>query len=78
MGYFHESCIQQLSEGDIIRKDEMAIEHKDGSFDPVPSCAFPPYTPTREKVPLDGEGPAAEEKVAIDGAGPEPPAIVHD
>ena len=78
MGYFHESCIQQLSEGDIIRKDEMAIEHKDGSFDPIPSCAFPHYTPAGEKVPLDGEGPVAEGKGALDGAGPEPPEIVHE
>ena len=78
MGYFHESCVQELAEGDILRKDEKAIEHKDGSFDSVHSCAFPRYTPAGEKVPLDGEGPAAEEKAASDGAGAEPPAIVHD
>jgi hypothetical protein len=55
MGYFHQSCVKQLSEGDILRKDEMAIEHKDGSFDSIPACAFPHYTAAGEKVSLDGE-----------------------
>jgi hypothetical protein len=77
MGYFHESCVLELAEGDIVRKDEKAIEHKDGSFDAIPACAFPHYTSAGEKVPLDGEGPAAEEKVDSDGAGAEPPAIAH-
>jgi hypothetical protein len=65
MGYFHESCVLELAEGDIVRKDEKAIEHKDGSFDSIPSCEFPHYTPAGEKVPLDGEGTV-------------PPAIAHD
>ncbi len=56
MGYFHPSCVQELAEGDIVREDEKAIEHKDGSFDSIPTCAFPHYTPAGEKVPLDGEG----------------------
>jgi len=71
MGYFHPSCVQELAEGDIVREDEKAIEHKDGSFESIPDCAFPHYTPAGEKVPLDGEG-------TEDGAGNEPPAIVHD
>lgn len=76
MGYFHASCVQELAEGDILRKDEKAIEHKDGSFDPIHSCEFPRYTPAGEKVPLDGEGPAGGEKV--DSASSEPPSIAHD
>jgi hypothetical protein len=78
MGYFHPSCVQALAEGDIIRKDELAIEHKDGSFDAIPACAYPHYTPAGEEVPLDGAGPAAEKTAASDGAGGEPPAIGHD
>jgi hypothetical protein len=70
MGYFHPSCVLELAEGDILRKDEEAIEHKDGSFDAIPACAFPHYTPSGEKVPLDGE--------AEDGAGADPPVIAHD
>jgi hypothetical protein len=79
MGYFHPSCVQELSEGDIVRRDEKAIEHKDGSFDSVHSCEFPHYSPAGEKVPLEGEGPAAEEKVAsdVDDAAP-PPYIAHE
>jgi hypothetical protein len=78
MGYFHPSCVQELSEGDLLRKDEKAVEHKDGSFDSIPACAFPRYSPAGEKVPLDGEGPSAEEKADLDGEGAQPPAIVHD
>jgi hypothetical protein len=65
MGYFHESCVLGLAEGDIFRKDEMAIEHRDGSSDSIPPCAFPHYTP-------------AGERVSLDGAGAEPPYIEHE
>jgi hypothetical protein len=53
MGYFHPSCVQELADGDILRKDEMAIEHQDGSFDSVPTCGFPHYTAAGEKIPMD-------------------------
>jgi hypothetical protein len=65
MGYFHPSCVHGLAEGDVIRKDELAVEHKDGSFDAIPACAYPHYTHSGEKVPMDGESA-------------KPPEIQHD
>jgi hypothetical protein len=76
MGYFHPSCVLALAEGDTVRKDEHAIEHRDGSFDAIPFCSLPHYTHNGEKVPLESEGPAGGEKA--DSAGSEAPSIVHE
>jgi hypothetical protein len=42
-GYFHPTCVRKLAEGDILREEEAAIEHADGSFDSMPACAYPHY-----------------------------------
>jgi len=78
VGYFHPSCVQGLAEGDILHKDEKVIEHKDGSIDAIPACAFPHYKPSGERLFLDGEGPASGEKVTPDGEGGGPPEIAHE
>jgi hypothetical protein len=54
MGYFHASCVLELAEGDVMHPDEKAIQHKDGSFDSMPTCAYPHFTPDGEKVADDG------------------------
>jgi hypothetical protein len=74
MGYFHPSCVQTIAEGDVLHKDEAVIEHKDGSIEAIPVCAYPHYTPSGEPLYLDGEGPADQE---TDSAGSHPPGIGH-
>lgn len=54
MGYFHPSCVKELAEGDEMRPDEMTIKHRDGSFDSMPTCAYPHFTADGEKVATDG------------------------
>jgi hypothetical protein len=50
MGYFHPSCVRQLAKGDQIRPEELAIQHADGSFDSMPTCAFDRFTAKGERV----------------------------
>jgi hypothetical protein len=64
-GYFHPSCVKHLAEGDILREDEQAIEHKDGSFDSMPACEHPHFE-------ADGK------RVAADGTDDDLPKIGHD
>ena len=52
-GYFHPTCVKQLGEGDILREDEVAIEHADGSFDSMPACDYPHYDANGERVAAD-------------------------
>jgi hypothetical protein len=65
MGYFHPSCVKEVAKDDVIRPDDLAIEHQDGSFDSIPSCAYPHYTARGEKVPTEPRGD-------------DPPFIGHD
>lgn len=75
MGYFHPSCVQAMAEGDLLRKDEGVIEHKNGSIEAIPVCAYPHYTVTGETLSLDGQGAAAHE--SANAANWEPPTIAH-
>jgi hypothetical protein len=63
-GYFHASCVTRLAEGDVVRQDENAVRHADGSSETAHVCAYPHY---------DAKG----EKVALDVPGVEPPSISH-
>ncbi len=50
-GYFHPSCVKHLLEGDILRPDEGAIQHKDGSLDSMAVCGYPHYNPKGQAIP---------------------------
>jgi len=50
-GYFHPTCVKQLSEGDILRKDEGVIQHADGSFNRLQACMYPHYNSRGEAAP---------------------------
>jgi hypothetical protein len=69
MGYFHSSCVKRLAAGDVLHSDEMAIQHKDGSFDAMTSCAYPHFTAKGELVPTERSS---------DGKPAELPFIGHD
>jgi hypothetical protein len=57
-GYFHPTCVRQLLEGDILRKDERVVQHADGSFDRLQACMYPHYNSRGEAVPnTTGENP---------------------
>jgi hypothetical protein len=85
MGYFHPSCVKHVAKDDVLHPDEMAIQHGDGSFDAMPTCAYPHYTAKGEVVPLDPSDNAAAtakgEKVALgpsaDAKTDDPPFIGH-
>ena len=34
-GYFHPSCVTHLAKGDVVRKDESAIRHTNGTSDNI-------------------------------------------
>ena len=63
-GYFHPSCVNHLAKGDVVRQDESAIEHANGTSDNMQECAFARYTADGEKV--TGDEPAVQ-----------PPTIAH-
>jgi hypothetical protein len=42
-GYFHPSCVSQLAQGDVVRQDQNAIGHADGTYDSIPVCAHARY-----------------------------------
>jgi len=52
-GYFHPSCVTQLAKGDVVRQDENAIEHANGTYDNMHVCAFEHYKADGEKVTGD-------------------------
>jgi hypothetical protein len=52
-GYFHPSCVTALAEGDIVRQDQNAIQHKDGTYDNMHVCAYPHYKAHGEKITGD-------------------------
>ena len=64
-GYFHPCCVGHLADGDTIRRDQNAIQHKDGSYgDYLQVCAFPHFK-------ADGESVMGDEQAANQ------PAISH-
>jgi hypothetical protein len=63
-GYFHPSCVAHLAKGDVVRQDEKAIEHANGTSDNMQECAHARYTADGEKV--TGDQPAVQ-----------PPTITH-
>jgi len=52
-GYFHPSCVTHLAEGDVVRQDENAIEHANGTYDNIHVCAYAHYKADGEKVTGD-------------------------
>ncbi|MCL2659443.1 MAG: hypothetical protein FWD64_02835, partial [Acidobacteriaceae bacterium] len=42
-GYFHPSCIVNLSKGDTLDKGSRAVRHADGYYDSIPTCGHPRY-----------------------------------
>ena len=63
-GYFHPSCVKHLAKGDVVRQDENAIGHANGTSDNMQECAHARYTADGEKV--TGDEPAVQ-----------PPTIGH-
>jgi len=64
-GYFHPSCVNHMAQGDVLREDENAVRHADGSFETVQKCAFPHFRADGEKV------------TGAEPAGSQPPDISH-
>jgi len=52
-GYFDPSCVTQLAKGDVVRQDENAIEHANGTYDNMHVCAFAHYKADGAKVTGD-------------------------
>jgi hypothetical protein len=52
-GYFHPSCVGHLAKGDVVRQDEKAIRHANGTSDDMHVCAYPHYKADGEKVTGD-------------------------
>jgi hypothetical protein len=63
-GYFHPSCVNHLAKGDILLKDEKAIQHANGNSDKIPECTYPHYEADGEEA--IGDGPTGN-----------PPSIGH-
>lgn len=56
-GYFHASCVKHVASDDVLHPEELAIHHADGSFESMPTCAYPHFTSKGKLVPLE---PASE------------------
>jgi hypothetical protein len=52
-GYFHPSCVGHLAKGDVVRQDEKAIQHANGTSEDMHVCAYPHYKADGEKVTGD-------------------------
>lgn len=52
-GYFHPSCVNHLAEGDVLQKEEKAIQRASGAYENVPACAYPHYRADGEQVTGD-------------------------
>ncbi len=50
-GYFHPSCVRQLTHGDSLKPNKLAIRHEDGSFETMPVCNYPHYDAKGNAVP---------------------------
>jgi len=66
-GYYHSSCVRQLAEGDVLKSDELVIQHADGALDGMRACAYPHYTASGEAIAADAKDPSIEHSW-IDGA----------
>jgi hypothetical protein len=53
MGYFHPSCVKEVARGDILRPDEMAIRHPNGSYAAMHVCAYSHFRADGQEVPLN-------------------------
>jgi hypothetical protein len=62
MGYFHPSCVKEVASGDILRPDEMAIRHPNGSFSAMHVCAYSHFTADGKEVPLNPSDDTATAK----------------
>jgi hypothetical protein len=51
-GYFHPSCVLQLTEGNTLLADGR-VEHPDGRIEVAPRCRHPHYTSRGTALPLD-------------------------
>jgi hypothetical protein len=49
-GYYHPSCVNHLTQGDVLRQDEKAIQRANGSTENIELCAYPHYRADGEKV----------------------------
>jgi hypothetical protein len=56
-GYYHSSCVQILAQGDVLKPDELVIQHKDGSLDSMRACEFEHYTSAGTAVAPDAKDP---------------------
>jgi hypothetical protein len=57
-GYYHSSCVQVLAEGDVLKPDELVIQHKDGSLDSMRACGYAHYTSGGTAVAPDAKDPS--------------------
>jgi hypothetical protein len=57
-GYFHPSCVRQVTEGENLVADGLVIQHADGSIEKVPACEYPRYTASGEIVTAGAHPPA--------------------
>jgi hypothetical protein len=49
-GYFHPSCVTHLAKGDVVRHDENAIRHANGTHDDIHVCTYAHFKPSGEKI----------------------------
>jgi hypothetical protein len=77
MGYFHPSCVQEVANGSVIRPDELAIRHPDGSFSAMHICAYSHFTADGTEVPLNASDDTATAKGATVPLGPSKDAKVQ-
>jgi hypothetical protein len=49
-GYYHPSCVNHLSKGDVLRQNEQAIQRANGTHENIRACAYPHYRADGEKV----------------------------
>lgn len=47
-GYFHESCVTHLGQGDAVQRDKNAIVHANGTSENIRGCSYPHYNPKGE------------------------------
>jgi len=62
-GYFHPSCVHELSKSDILLSDRNAIQHADGTIENIPPCAYPRYTAQGELV-TEGKAEATPPEIS--------------
>jgi hypothetical protein len=55
-GYFHPSCVNHLSKGDVLQTDKKAIQHANGTTTKIAECAYPHYSSDGEAISVDEPG----------------------